>query len=74
MAQALASSPGVFARASPRAMNRELQAIQYISESYLADLATEVLSQVNEVVTMEIRAVSHFFANSKARFVVTTFF
>ena len=31
------------------------------------------LSQVNEVVTMEIRAVSHFFSNSKARVVVSTF-
>ena len=72
VAQALASSPGVSAGASPRAMSRELQAIQYISESYLADLATEVLSQVNEVVTMEIRAVSHFFSNSKARFAVGT--
>ena len=67
MAQALASSPGVSAGASPRALNRELQAIQYISQSY-SDLATVILSQVNEVVTMEIRAVSHFFSNSKARF------
>ena len=31
VAQALASSPGVSAGASPRAMSRELQAIQYIS-------------------------------------------
>ena len=32
-----------------------------------------MLSQVDEVVTMEIRAVSHFFSSSKARFVVSTF-
>ena len=72
MVEALASSPGVSTGASPRAMNRQLEAIQYICQSY-SDLATEVLSQVNEVVTMEIRAVSHFFSNSEARFVASPF-
>ena len=53
--------------------HEHVQAIQHISQSYFADLATLVLSQVNEVVTKEIRAVSHFFSNSEARFVASPF-
>ena len=57
--QALASSAGVSAGASLRALK------------ILKQFNCGSLSEVTEVVTMQTRAVSHFFSSSKARFGVS---